>query len=114
MEPTAATLSIQPDRTQFFRYEAFSLNCAVPGNFNGWAVRRNTSMGLRVLCEDGWGRPNGSSCINNRAYSADSGLYWCESEKECSNTLNITVNSKTAILKYLFYTLSFRADLSLG
>uniref|UniRef100_A0AAX7W0Q7 Ig-like domain-containing protein n=2 Tax=Astatotilapia calliptera TaxID=8154 RepID=A0AAX7W0Q7_ASTCA len=95
----SATLSIQPDRTQFFRYEAFSLNCAVPGNFNGWAVRRNTSMGLRVLCEDGWGRPNGSSCINNRAYSADSGLYWCESEKECSNTLNITVNIGVVILE---------------
>ncbi|XP_007543699.1 immunoglobulin superfamily member 10-like [Poecilia formosa] len=94
----AATLSIQPDRSQFFRYEAFTLSCAVSGNFSGWRVMRNASEAF-TPCED-WGRPNGSSCINHSVYKSDTGLYWCQSEQgECSNVLNITINTGVVILE---------------
>lgn len=91
---TAAVLTIQPDRTQFFRYESFNLTCGAPGNFTSWRVKRNTSTGSFVPCQNNWGRPNGSSCINPKVFSLDSGLYWCESELECSNVLNISVDSE--------------------
>uniref|UniRef100_A0A096M630 Immunoglobulin superfamily member 10-like n=1 Tax=Poecilia formosa TaxID=48698 RepID=A0A096M630_POEFO len=94
----SATLSIQPDRSQFFRYEAFTLSCAVSGNFSGWRVMRNASEAF-TPCED-WGRPNGSSCINHSVYKSDTGLYWCQSEQgECSNVLNITINTGVVILE---------------
>ncbi|XP_018541224.1 Fc receptor-like protein 4 [Lates calcarifer] len=96
----SATLSVYPDRPQFFRYETFSLSCSVPGGFDGWAVKRNTSSGSVVPCEVGWGRSNGSSCTIKGVYSSDSGLYWCQSERgECSNVLNITVNTGDVIME---------------
>ncbi|MEQ2285916.1 hypothetical protein AMECASPLE_036824 [Ameca splendens] len=94
----AATLSIQPERRQFFRYEAFNLSCTVSGSFSGWKVMRNASE-MFSPCED-WGRPNRSSCINRSVYKSDSGLYWCQSERgECSNILNITINTGVVILE---------------
>ncbi|XP_054912156.1 Fc receptor-like protein 5 isoform X1 [Poeciliopsis prolifica] len=93
-----ATLSIEPNRRQFFRYEAFKLSCSVPGNFGNWTVMRNASNKL-TSCEY-WGRPNGSSCINHSVYKSDTGLYWCQSEQgECSNVLNITINTGVVILE---------------
>ncbi|KAF3698103.1 High affinity immunoglobulin gamma Fc receptor I [Channa argus] len=95
-----ATLSIHPERSQFFRYETITLNCVVPGNSSRWKVMRNTSDESFVSCEDGWGRPNGSSCIVRGLYSSDNGVYWCEFEQRwCSNILNITVYSGTVILE---------------
>ncbi|XP_061566785.1 sialoadhesin-like [Cololabis saira] len=94
-----AALSIRPDQSQFFRYESFTMDCAVPGNGTGWTVKRNTPSKL-VVCEDGWGRPNGSSCFKQSVYTSDTGLYWCESKwGECSNVLNITVNVGVVILE---------------
>ncbi|XP_030609467.1 uncharacterized protein LOC115797127 [Archocentrus centrarchus] len=95
----SAVLTIRPDRTQFFRYEAFTLSCAVPGHFTGWRVKRNTSTGSFVPCQNNWGRPNGSLCMNRKVFSSDSGQYWCESERECSNVLNITVDTGVVILE---------------
>ncbi|XP_023254723.1 low affinity immunoglobulin gamma Fc region receptor II-like, partial [Seriola lalandi dorsalis] len=96
----SATLSIKPDRPQFFRYESFTMSCAVPGSSSSWTLRRNTSSGSFLSCEVGWGRRNGSSYINRSVYKTDTGVYWCESEEgECSNVLNITVNSGTVILE---------------
>nr|XP_004576180.1 uncharacterized protein LOC101474494 isoform X2 [Maylandia zebra] len=94
-----SVLTIQPDRTQFFRYESFNLTCGAPGNFTSWRVKRNTSTGSFVPCQNNWGRPNGSSCINPKVFSLDSGLYWCESELECSNVLNISVDTGVVILE---------------
>ncbi|XP_035985151.1 Fc receptor-like protein 5 [Fundulus heteroclitus] len=94
----AATLSIQPDRRQFFRYEAFNLSCAVSGNFSGWKVMRNASEEFSP-CEN-WGRPNRSSCINRSVYKSDNGRYWCQSEQgECSNTLDIRIHTGVVILE---------------
>lgn len=93
----AAALSVQPDRSSFFYYESLTLSCAVPGNFSGWTVKRNTSTKSSVPCEV-WGQPKESSCTIKGVYPSDSGVYWCESESgECSNIINITVSSKFAI-----------------
>nr|XP_020468975.1 low affinity immunoglobulin gamma Fc region receptor II-a-like isoform X2 [Monopterus albus] len=96
----SATLSVHPERTQFFRFEHITLSCASPGNFSGWTVKRNTSSGSLRSCEDKWGRPQGSSCVIGGVYASDSGEYWCESERgECSNVLNITVTTGKVILE---------------
>ncbi|XP_071316106.1 Fc receptor-like protein 5 isoform X2 [Trachinotus anak] len=96
----SATLSIHPDRSQFFRYETLTLSCAVPENFSGWTLMRNTSSEAFVSSEVGWGRQSGSSCSIRGVYSSDSGVYWCKSEKgECSNVLNITVTNGVVILE---------------
>uniref|UniRef100_A0A7N8WP72 Fc receptor-like A n=1 Tax=Mastacembelus armatus TaxID=205130 RepID=A0A7N8WP72_9TELE len=100
VKATVSTLSIHPDRSQFFRYETFTLSCEVPGTFSGWKVMRNTSSSSLVPCEAGWGLPEGSSCTNKAVYTSDTGLYWCESEQgEHSNVLNITVNIGEVILE---------------
>ncbi|XP_067381245.1 sialoadhesin-like isoform X1 [Channa argus] len=100
MDP-AATLIIQPDRSQFFRYEDISLSCAGSADFNRWTVRRNTSTKTSQPCRGGFGDPQESSCIKKDIFTIDSGLYWCESEdgNECSNTLNIIVAAGAVILE---------------
>ncbi|KAK2899602.1 hypothetical protein Q8A73_012731 [Channa argus] len=95
------TLIIQPDRSQFFRYENISLSCAGSADFNKWTVRRNTSTKVSQPCRGGFGDPQESSCIKKDIFTIDSGLYWCESEdgNECSNTLNITMAAGAVILE---------------
>ncbi|XP_033182428.1 low affinity immunoglobulin gamma Fc region receptor III-like [Anabas testudineus] len=96
----SATLTVQPDRSQFFSSEALTLNCTVPGEFSGWTVKRNTSTGSFLSCAVDWGRSNGSFCVIRSVYAADTGVYWCESERgERSNVLNITVNTGDVILE---------------
>uniref|UniRef100_A0A3Q1C7C0 Immunoglobulin domain-containing protein n=1 Tax=Amphiprion ocellaris TaxID=80972 RepID=A0A3Q1C7C0_AMPOC len=96
----SATLSILPDRSQFFRYESFSLGCSVPDNSNTWTVLRNTSSKDLVPCGVDWGQPNGFLCNNSNIYASDTGRYWCQSkEGECSNVLNITVHTDVVILE---------------
>ncbi|KAK2863493.1 hypothetical protein Q5P01_003026 [Channa striata] len=51
-------------------------------------------------CGDGWGRPNGPSCIISMSLTWDSGAYWCESkEGATSNRINITVSGTPVILQ---------------
>ncbi|XP_022047315.1 low affinity immunoglobulin gamma Fc region receptor II-like [Acanthochromis polyacanthus] len=96
----SATLSILPDRSQFFRYESFSLSCSVPDNSSDWKVLRNTSSKNFVQCGDNWGQPNGFMCNNSNIYASDTGQYWCQSKKgECSNVLNVTVHTNVVILE---------------
>ncbi|XP_053199708.1 Fc receptor-like protein 5 [Scomber japonicus] len=96
----SAALSIHPDRAQFFRYEYISLNCTMPGNSDSWTVKRNTSSELSVQCGVDFGRQNGSVCTIRRAYTEDSGQYWCESpQRECSNVIDVTVNIGVVILE---------------
>uniref|UniRef100_A0A667ZEF2 Ig-like domain-containing protein n=1 Tax=Myripristis murdjan TaxID=586833 RepID=A0A667ZEF2_9TELE len=92
----AASLSISPNRLQFFTYDTIKLTCNVSGNSTGWMVRRNTTSQIDVPCMKPWGIPNGPSCTIEEAYAKDSGLYWCESrDVGCSNAVNITVTGKT-------------------
>ncbi|KAI3375977.1 hypothetical protein L3Q82_016514 [Scortum barcoo] len=98
-EPPAATLSLHPDRSQFFRYDRFSLSCAAPRTDSGWTVKRNTSEETSQPCT-AFGDPHESSCNVSNVYPSDSGLYWCESEQgECSNVVNITVTAGEVILE---------------
>ncbi|XP_064787028.1 low affinity immunoglobulin gamma Fc region receptor III-A-like [Oncorhynchus masou masou] len=94
-----ASLSVSPDRPQFFEYESVSLSCEVQGNSAGWRVMRNTSRGNLSECSTDWGNQQGSSCIMSLIPS-DSGVYWCESGSgEHSNAVNITVHAGAVILE---------------
>ncbi|XP_071234979.1 low affinity immunoglobulin gamma Fc region receptor III-A-like [Salvelinus alpinus] len=94
-----ASLSVSPDRSQFFKYESVSLSCEVQGNSAGWRLKRNTVSGERSDCGRKWGKPEGSSCIVSLIPS-HSGVYWCESGSgEHSNTVNITVHDGAVILE---------------
>ncbi|XP_053199166.1 low affinity immunoglobulin gamma Fc region receptor II-like [Scomber japonicus] len=97
-----ATLIIRPNRIQFFRYDYISLSCETPGNSSNWTVKRNTSSRspVSVSCGDKFGRLNESTCIIRGVYTADSGQYWCESERgDRSNVIDIIVNNSVVILE---------------
>uniref|UniRef100_A0AAZ3QZH5 Ig-like domain-containing protein n=1 Tax=Oncorhynchus tshawytscha TaxID=74940 RepID=A0AAZ3QZH5_ONCTS len=94
-----ASLSVSPDRSQFFEYESVSLSCEVQGNSAGWRVVRNTERGILSECKTDWGELQGSSC-NVSLIPSDSGVYWCESGSgEHSNAVNITVPAGAVILE---------------
>ncbi|XP_071234988.1 Fc receptor-like protein 5 isoform X2 [Salvelinus alpinus] len=94
-----ASLSVSPDRSQFFKYESVTLNCEVQGNSAGWRLKRHTVSGERSDCGRKWGKPEGSSCIVSLIPS-HSGVYWCESGSgEHSNAVNITVPAGAVILE---------------
>uniref|UniRef100_A0A673W8D1 Fc receptor-like protein 5 n=1 Tax=Salmo trutta TaxID=8032 RepID=A0A673W8D1_SALTR len=94
-----ASLSVSPDRSQFFKYESVSLSCEVQGNSAGWRVVRNTPRGILSECHTDWGKQQGSTCIMP-LIPLDSGLYWCESGSgEHSNAVNITVPDGAVILE---------------
>ncbi|XP_078100419.1 sialoadhesin-like isoform X2 [Sander vitreus] len=89
---SAATLSIHPDKSQFFRYEDISLSCLARANSSGWTLRKNGSSKTPEPCE--------GSCRLKDVYPSDTGEYWCESERgECSNTVSITVTPGVVILE---------------
>ncbi|XP_064881211.1 Fc receptor-like protein 5 isoform X1 [Oncorhynchus nerka] len=93
------SLSVSPDRSQFFKYESVSLSCEVQGDSAGWRPKRSTVSGDRSDCGRKWGKPQGSSC-NVSLIPSDSGVYWCESGSgEHSNAVNITVPDGAVILE---------------
>ncbi|XP_064881208.1 high affinity immunoglobulin gamma Fc receptor I-like isoform X2 [Oncorhynchus nerka] len=94
-----ASLSVSPDRSQFFEFESVSLSCEVQGNSTGWRVMRNAERGNLSECSTDWGKHQGSSCIVSLIPSS-SGVYWCESGSgEHSNAVNITVHVGAVILE---------------
>ncbi|XP_030286873.1 Fc receptor-like protein 5 isoform X3 [Sparus aurata] len=95
-----STLSINPDRSQFFEYERISLSCAGPGNSTDWTLKRNVSSKTSQPCKGGFGYPYESVCTIMDADPLDNGVYWCESEQgECSKPINITVAEDDVILE---------------
>lgn len=98
----SATLSILPDKSQFFRYESFSLDCSVPDDCDNWIVMRNTTSQALAPCGQlgRWGQPNGSMCNNSNIYASETGRYWCQSkEGKRSNVINVTVHTDVVILE---------------
>uniref|UniRef100_A0A4W5L8P0 Ig-like domain-containing protein n=1 Tax=Hucho hucho TaxID=62062 RepID=A0A4W5L8P0_9TELE len=94
-----ASLSVSPDRSQFFEFESVSLSCEVQGNSARWRVVRNTSRGNLSECHTDWGKLQGSTCTVS-LIPAHSGVYWCESVSgEHSNAVNITVHAGAVILE---------------
>ncbi|XP_047454528.1 Fc receptor-like protein 5 [Mugil cephalus] len=76
------------------------MRCDVPGSFSGWTVIRNTSTKSFDPCTNKWGRLNGTTCKNRHVFKTDEGQYWCKSDQgECSNVINITVNTGDVILE---------------
>ncbi|KAM9425112.1 high affinity immunoglobulin gamma Fc receptor I-like [Pholidichthys leucotaenia] len=100
----SAMLTIRPNKSQFFRYEDITFDCAAPGSSGAWTVRRNTSSVKSEPCKvlqgkSGFGDPEVSSCVLADVYPSDSGVYWCTSGLgQCSNFVNITVTSGVVIL----------------
>lgn len=99
----AATLSVVPDRSQFFRYEKVALRCAVPEHSGGWSLKRNTSSQTSEVCKVSWGVLSESSCNIEDAYPSDTGVYWCESQQgACSNRVNIAVTGNAEHAPLIF------------
>ncbi|XP_041635879.1 sialoadhesin-like [Cheilinus undulatus] len=96
-----ATLRVNPNKSQFFQYEGFTMECETPANSSVWMVKRNTSFITSEPCQPGWGTLNKDfSCFSRYPNERDSGAYWCEStDGKCSNIINIIVTDKVVILE---------------
>ncbi|KAK2899576.1 low affinity immunoglobulin gamma Fc region receptor II-like [Channa argus] len=98
-EQVYASLTVDPDRSQFFKYESLSLNCDQNRKTSGWTVKAKTVRGVSE-CGHDWGSLQSSSCIIHEAYQWNSGVYWCESTSgETSPAANITVTDHSVILE---------------
>ncbi|XP_071315739.1 immunoglobulin superfamily member 11-like isoform X2 [Trachinotus anak] len=94
----AATLTVLPNRSQFFLYESVSLSCGQQGNSSDWTVKRNISPEITEDCPRPTDRRNESHCFIDDIYPLDTGVYWCESAAgKCSNTVNITVTGSVIL-----------------
>ncbi|XP_026208969.1 uncharacterized protein LOC113157607 [Anabas testudineus] len=86
---TAASLTVTPDRVQYFPSESISLNCE--GNSTEWRVMRLTDTGPS-RCH-GWGTMAGSTCTIHSLQYSDA-VYWCVTGSgDFSNAVNITVHT---------------------
>ncbi|XP_064819552.1 Fc receptor-like protein 5 [Oncorhynchus masou masou] len=93
------SLSVRPNRSQFFEYESLIVSCEVQGSSAGWTLKRYTSTGKLSACGTDWGKQQGFSCIVSLIPS-DSGVYWCEAGSgEHSTAVNITVHAGAVILE---------------
>lgn len=93
-QPPAATLSISPDKSQFFRYDRINLTCASPENSIGWTLRRNVSSKALFPCK--------GDCILDDVYPTDTDWYWCQSEDgKCSNVVSINVTGMQGIKLFI-------------
>ncbi|KAI3375493.1 hypothetical protein L3Q82_003822 [Scortum barcoo] len=88
----AATLSITPKLSQFFRYDRITLKCVTPGNSTGWSVWRNTSYKTAQVCAYGWAIPAGVVILGSPALPVTEGdtvtlpcLYREEDEHESTS-----------------------------
>ncbi|XP_062422287.1 uncharacterized protein LOC119221785 [Pungitius pungitius] len=89
----AASLTVSPHRLQHFSTESLSLSCE--GTSTEWRVMKADGSGFMSSCSY-WGEMTGSTC--NTSTRASSGVYWCESETQCSNAANITIHRGDVIL----------------
>ncbi|XP_036967407.1 low affinity immunoglobulin gamma Fc region receptor II-like isoform X3 [Acanthopagrus latus] len=90
-------LHISPNRLQHFQLESISFQCTV----GLLRLRRITDItDSDPKCDTTEKTSTGSSCKFDRAFSTDSGAYWCETEGgQQSNSVNITVTAGSVILE---------------
>lgn len=79
-------------------------------NSTGWTVKRNTGSKIEE-CTFGWGTPSESSCIIEDAYPKDTGVYWCESKKESSKNITITVIGNVMAVCFIIDKLIIISDI---
>ena len=91
----AAFLHIAPNRQQHFEYESVTFHCE---GFNDSTQLRGirNAKEFNPLC-DIKGTSAGSFCTFDQIYAADSGEYWCETEGQRSNSVNITVTGRFVV-----------------
>ncbi|XP_008303511.1 sialoadhesin-like [Stegastes partitus] len=95
-----ASLTVLPDRSQFFQLESISLSCEQQGSSSGWTVMRNTSINVNQKCSTYGTEIPEFGCVVDDLFPSDSGVYWCESgARECSDTVSITVTFDSVILE---------------
>ncbi|XP_036967317.1 uncharacterized protein LOC119026834 isoform X3 [Acanthopagrus latus] len=96
-------LRMDPNKSQFFRYDNIILTCQDHSNATGWTVRRKTPEGGVRTCSSSWGSlssSSSSSCTVSNIYPTDSGVYWCEStDGKTSNAVNITITDRLVLLE---------------
>ncbi|KAL4007867.1 hypothetical protein ACER0C_001719 [Sarotherodon galilaeus] len=93
-EQDVAVPRVTPNRLQHFEYESVSLHCDGSTQLRGFRNNEafNPTCGVKKTS-------SGSSCVFDKVYQLDSGVYWCEAEGgERSNTVNITVTGGSVIL----------------
>ncbi|XP_028298302.1 low affinity immunoglobulin gamma Fc region receptor II-like [Gouania willdenowi] len=106
-----ACLQVNPDRSQFFRYQSFSLSCWDPFNSSHWKVKRRTQGGVVTPCSS----PSGPTCVIRKSYESDSGVYWCESgDGRQSNSVNISITDDPVLLEVPVLPLSQGSSVTLG
>ncbi|KAF6733389.1 hypothetical protein FQA47_004140 [Oryzias melastigma] len=88
-------MTVSPSRSQFFKGESVILNCEDDSSA-GWTLRRNVSGETRTQCGSEWGSGDGLSCNISDLFTADSGVYWCESRGggASSMVVNISVSER--------------------
>ncbi|XP_034412823.1 low affinity immunoglobulin gamma Fc region receptor II-a-like [Cyclopterus lumpus] len=93
------SLTVSPKRSQFFKYDSFSVSCEEEEQseeeeqLSGWRVMKRT--------KDGEVRPCPAPCSITAAFPAtDSGAYWCEAGPgRASSTVNVSVTAGSVVLE---------------
>ncbi|XP_026200173.2 high affinity immunoglobulin gamma Fc receptor I-like [Anabas testudineus] len=87
-----AFLRITPNRLQHFQFNSVSFDCV---GFDGRTHLKGNSKEFNQTFSS---RKTTSSFTIDRVYPGDSGEYWCESEGERSDGVNITITAGPVIL----------------
>ncbi|XP_054457922.1 low affinity immunoglobulin gamma Fc region receptor II-like [Anoplopoma fimbria] len=96
---TLSSITVTPNRSQFFKYESLSLSCDEDRKSPLWRVKAKTARGVSECGRD-WGHLRGSTCFINEAYIWNSGEYWCESTTgETTPAANISITGSNVILE---------------
>uniref|UniRef100_A0A673ZPQ8 Ig-like domain-containing protein n=1 Tax=Salmo trutta TaxID=8032 RepID=A0A673ZPQ8_SALTR len=96
----SVSLTVNPNRTQHFRWTSLSLSCELKGNSTGWRLKRYTETAWQSQCPSTWRSITESTCTITSLNTWSSGVFWCESGSgEYSNAVNITVNDGYVILE---------------
>ncbi|XP_030608855.1 Fc receptor-like B [Archocentrus centrarchus] len=93
----AVSLSIAPNRSQFFEYESVTFYCE---GVDYCQIVHKVKGKLESCSNTNKRTPTGSSCSINNVYTDESGEYWTETEGgKRSNIINITVTDGSVILE---------------